>query len=322
MFLHSGWGHLLGNMVFLFLFGFTLEGVLGKRLYITFYLASGIAASGLYALLNSHSFVPLVGASGAISGLMGMYLALYRLRKIRFFYTVLFYFGEFQAPALLVLPLWLGKEFYGYFFIESNVAYWAHIGGLMAGAGLLLIARQTRRNFAATERAAAEMDSLEKGLTGIQISMSQMNYDRARAQARILCSNHPEEPSPWRALFNINRLQPQQTDFHQDTTHFLQKFIDASTDFRRWRGEAEGIIEEYQSLTTTPVALSGDCCLALAQTYWRHDMRIKAEHYLQRSLSQNHDTEKCDRFIADCVHYYRKQGQTKKANRLLALQAK
>src|SRR5690625_5536912 len=78
-------------MIFLFLFGFTLEAVLRPHTYVLMYLASGLAASALHMSFNLGSMVPVIGASGAISGLMGMYLSLYRLRRIRFFYTVGFY---------------------------------------------------------------------------------------------------------------------------------------------------------------------------------------------------------------------------------------
>jgi membrane associated rhomboid family serine protease len=133
-FLHGGYGHLIGNMLFLFLIGVTLETALGSFVYLICYLISGLGAVTLYWLVYSSSEMTLVGASGAISGLMGMYAGVFGLRKIRFFYSLLFYFDYIKAPALIMLPLWMLNEIYQLIFIEgSNVAYMAHLGGLLTG---------------------------------------------------------------------------------------------------------------------------------------------------------------------------------------------
>src|SRR5690625_7140627 len=110
-------------MIFLFLFGFTLEAVLRPHTYVLMYLASGLAATALHMSFNLGSMVAVIGASGAISGLMGMYLSLYRLPRIRLFHTVGVYFGELPAPALSILPLCLGIVESGYFLVEAALAY-------------------------------------------------------------------------------------------------------------------------------------------------------------------------------------------------------
>lgn len=103
-FLHASTGHLLGNMVFLFLFGFSVEPGPGRWRYLAFYLLGAVGGSLMagwaYAGQGSYG----LGASGAVSALMGMYAVLYRLRRVRFFYQLFFYFNYVTAPALLLLP--------------------------------------------------------------------------------------------------------------------------------------------------------------------------------------------------------------------------
>ena len=136
MFLHGDFGHLAGNMVFLFIFGFALEIALGRWLYLGLYLLSGVASHLLWWFMDP-VWIPGVGASGAISGLMGMYLGVYGLRRINFFYWLGPVFGYFRAPALWILPVWMGKELYGLLLSDNNVNYYAHLGGL--GAGFLAV---------------------------------------------------------------------------------------------------------------------------------------------------------------------------------------
>ena len=145
MYLHGGVWHLVGNMVFLFLFGFSLERAIGRVSYLAVYHLAGAVSAGLTILVQHDSYIPTIGASGAVSGLMGAYIGVYRLRRIRFFYNVLVYFGEFRAPALWLFPFWLAKELYGQFFGAEGVAYWAHIGGLLGGVASGLLLSATKR---------------------------------------------------------------------------------------------------------------------------------------------------------------------------------
>ena len=141
MFLHGDFGHLAGNMLFLFIFGFALEIALGRWMYLGLYLLSGVASHTLWWIIDP-VWVTGVGASGAISGLMGMYLGVYGLRRINFFYWLGPLFGYFRAPALWILPVWVGKELYGLLLADDNVNYYAHLGGLLAGFICVWLPRQ------------------------------------------------------------------------------------------------------------------------------------------------------------------------------------
>src|SRR5215207_6591230 len=139
-FLHGSTGHLLGNMLFLFLFGFSVELALGRGLYLGFYLLGAVGASALAAWAYAGQGGYGLGASGAVSALMAMYAVMYRLRRIRFFYQLFFYFNYVTAPALILLPAWIANEMLQHVIGGKGVAYMAHLGGLLTGALLMAAA--------------------------------------------------------------------------------------------------------------------------------------------------------------------------------------
>jgi membrane associated rhomboid family serine protease len=153
MFLHGGWAHVLGNMWFLWIFGDNVEDRLGHLRYVVFYFASGLAATAAHALASPGSAVPAIGASGAISGVLGAYLFLYPRARV----VTLLFLGIFiqviQVPALVYLPLWfLMQLFSGLASLgvsssaqQGGVAFFAHIGGFVAGPLLLLLLGGGRR---------------------------------------------------------------------------------------------------------------------------------------------------------------------------------
>jgi membrane associated rhomboid family serine protease len=147
MFMHAGWFHLIGNLFMLFLAGPALEDRWGRPLYTAFYVTAGLA-SGAFFISMEQGNAPLVGASGAIAGVLGAFLVRYAKTQIRFFY---FFFifriltGTFSAPAWAVLPLWFGNELLAaYVGTEDGVAYWAHVGGFLFGVATGLAIKQLR----------------------------------------------------------------------------------------------------------------------------------------------------------------------------------
>ncbi len=144
MFLHGGWLHLLGNMLFLWLAGSSLEDRWGRVVYTIVYLASGGVAGLLHAAMNPGSSVPMVGASGAIAGLMGAFLIRLAATRIRFFYWLVFFRGTFVMPAYVALPLWLLQQFaMARSGAAGRIAVWAHIGGFLFGTLVAIIIRLT-----------------------------------------------------------------------------------------------------------------------------------------------------------------------------------
>ena len=139
MFLHSGWMHVLGNMWFLWIFGDNIEDILGHGKYILFYLACGTAAALAQVVTNPESQVPMVGASGAIAGVMGAYMLKFPQSRILTLFTLLFFWVT-EVPAWLMLIYWFGLQFLsgvgslgGTQTMQGGVAFFAHIGGFVAG---------------------------------------------------------------------------------------------------------------------------------------------------------------------------------------------
>jgi len=143
LFLHGGWLHFLGNMLFLWVFGDNVEDRLGKLPYLLFYLGTGLAAAWLQIATDNRSEVPNIGASGAIAGVLGAYLVLFPLSRVRTLVLFGFFVTTALVPAALLIGLWIALQFFsGVASLGAQtgggVAYWAHIGGF--GAGLALMA--------------------------------------------------------------------------------------------------------------------------------------------------------------------------------------
>lgn len=131
MFLHGSWLHLGGNMLYLYVFGDNIENAMGKVRYLLFYLLGGVAAALAQGLMDTSSIVPMVGASGAISAVLGAYVVLYPRQPVT---VIVPNMGVQQFPALGVLGLWFVTQFlYGVLGSEGGVAFFAHVGGFVAG---------------------------------------------------------------------------------------------------------------------------------------------------------------------------------------------
>jgi membrane associated rhomboid family serine protease len=151
MFLHGGWMHLGGNMLFLWVFGDNMEDEFGHVGFVMFYLLSGLAAAFLQYLPDPTSQVPMVGASGAIAGVMGGYLLMFPRARVDVFIFLIFIIRIIPIPAWIVLGLWFGLQFFNGVsadISQGGVAYWAHVGGFVAGF-LLTVPLWLRRGAAA-----------------------------------------------------------------------------------------------------------------------------------------------------------------------------
>jgi membrane associated rhomboid family serine protease len=158
MFLHSGWVHILGNMLFLWVFGGNVEDVLGHSKYLIFYLACGVVAGLSQVAFDPFSRVPIVGASGAIAGVMGAYLVKFPRSYVVMLFWVLFIF-TFDLPAWLMLIYWFLLQLLGGFgsigeaeYAQTGgVAFFAHVGGFVAGILLMRLLGPRQRRWRAGE---------------------------------------------------------------------------------------------------------------------------------------------------------------------------
>ena len=136
MFLHGSWGHILGNLWFLYIFGNNVEEAFGHVRYAIFYLASGLAAAALQVFAEPSSMIPMVGASGAISGVLGAYLVLYPRARVHNLVFLGFWITTIRLPAWVMLGYWIALQVLGGVMArsgEGGTAFWAHIGGFVVG---------------------------------------------------------------------------------------------------------------------------------------------------------------------------------------------
>ena len=151
MFLHGGWLHLIGNMLFLFVFGRSVEDRFGHSKFLILYFLSGLGATFLHIYLNAGSRIPSIGASGAIAGVLGAYFVCFPRARITTVIFLIFFFWTIQLPALVVLGYWFLVQFvagYQMLAIQSatggGVAWWAHVGGFLTGLILALVFQPRR----------------------------------------------------------------------------------------------------------------------------------------------------------------------------------
>jgi len=152
IFLHGGWGHLFGNAIFLWVFGNNVEDSMGRLRFVVFYIVCGLAAAAAQMLVDPASPIPMVGASGAISGVMGAYLLLYPRVRVNMLFIFIIFFRVIPLPAWLVLLYWFGLQVItGLPQLNSlsaeggsGVAVWAHVGGFIAGLVLIKLFENPR----------------------------------------------------------------------------------------------------------------------------------------------------------------------------------
>lgn len=223
MFLHGGFMHLLGNMVFLWFVGCVLELGCGRLWFPAIYIPGGLAAVGLFWAIYPASTVPLVGASGAIAALMGAFAVLYGSKKIKVFYSLGFYFGYRQVYGFTLLPVWLCNEFYQLFWGGmSNVAYVAHIGGLVGGALLGFACRFTHGAEAAEELFREKPpDEITPLFETALEKMGALDLPGARSLLEQVLAKDPNHTKALQQLYALERHEPQNPRFHRAAERLL-----------------------------------------------------------------------------------------------------
>jgi len=154
MFLHGSWMHLIGNMWFLWLFGNNIEDSMGRLRFLAFYLISGLAAALGQIITNPSAIVPMIGASGAISGVMGAYLVLYPRVRVYVLVPIFIIFTSIALPAWMMLGYWFLLQLFSGVLSSSDVggvAFWAHVAGFIAG--VVMIKLFVRDEYVAAHRA-------------------------------------------------------------------------------------------------------------------------------------------------------------------------
>ena len=246
MFLHGSAGHLFGNMVFLWIVGCMLEMGLGRLLYSGLYLCGGLIAAGMFWLIYMNSTIPVVGASGAIAGLMGAFAVLFGKKKVKIFYSLGFYFNYLKIPAIILLPIWIGNEFFQLFFGNArHVAYVAHIGGLMGGAlfGYFILKFCMPLNKDVFDEIPEDEIAplMEKALKHI----AELDMEGGRQFLGQVLAKDPENINALTHLFNVCKLDPEADDFHRTTKKLIFQLSRSYNTYEK----ANKIYQEYVGLT-------------------------------------------------------------------------
>ncbi|WP_341677205.1 rhomboid family intramembrane serine protease [Niveibacterium sp. SC-1] len=218
MFLHGDEGHLFGNMVVFAITGYMVEAFLGGGVFLLFFLAAGLCGAGMDLLLNPLRPGVGIGASGAISGVMAMYVVLFGFSRIRFVGWFLVYVSIFEAPALLVLPLWIAKEAWSMWADHaSHVNFSAHLGGFVGGAvlaGLWRLAHRKQATSRPLPGATPPEDPVLAALKRADALTQQLRLDEARGLLARLAQAHPQRADLLQRFYALAKFAPASPEFH------------------------------------------------------------------------------------------------------------
>lgn len=316
MFLHADISHLIGNMLFLFLFGFVVEITLGRSLYISAYLLSGVLSAVFDIAINPDSSLWGLGASGAISGLAGMYTVLFGLRKIRFFYTLLFYFDYIKAPAIILLPVWLGYEVYQKFiYPDSQINNLAHIGGLLAGALIAFIAKKYSNKVNIEYLDKEEKSSLFKQKYALAIDkVANLDFIGAKQIFRELDKTYPGNIDVHIQLFNILKHHPDDNDLH----HYVNQILSLTNIQRLPEKQLHDIYKEYINKSPRTM-LTSEQLLSLAIRFANGSNIEDAERIIIFLTKRKPEYQRNAEGLMALINQFKKLNKEKKSKQYLSI---
>ena len=315
MFMHGGFGHLLGNMVFLWLVGVMLEMGGGRKFYSLSYLLAGLGAVVAFWLIYPQSPIPLVGASGAIAGLMGAFTVLYCRRKVKIFFSLGFFFSYLEIRAIFLLPIWVGLEFYQLFFGEmSNVAYVAHIGGLVSGAILGFFNLTVLKSFNAEVLEPEPEDEISPLLEKALQHIRQLDMESGGELLEQALAKDPTHIDVMTHLFNARKTDPQDPRFHEITRKLLSRLTTNTAHYQT----AGKIFNEYTKLTHRP-SLSVELYFKMVSILPGLGHPEKAERILAMFIKQKPDFPGIPSALLKLATGYRHKGVNLKCQKYLQL---
>lgn len=231
MFLHADFMHLFGNMFFLLAVGLLVEGVLARWIYLSCYLLGGLGAAGFELLVTPNDLMPGIGASGAVSALMGTYAMLFWNRTVRVFFFLFVYFDYIRVPAIILLPVWVGNELFQMWTTpDSNINFLAHLGGFASGAVLGWLAKDSRFYDAGFVDAVDNDSHFDERLQRACAACDQQDFKTALPLLRTLHREKPADTKVLYHLFSAERLYPDGAGFHDVASKILNlPSADAST---------------------------------------------------------------------------------------------
>jgi membrane associated rhomboid family serine protease len=308
MFLHADWGHLLGNMVFLFAVGLLVEATLHWRAFLITYLLGGLGAAGFDFFFRADSLVPGIGASGAIAGLMGAYTVLYGLKKIRFFYVLGVFFDYISLPAIILLPLWVLAQLVEMAMEKgSNVNFMAHVGGLICGALIALAVRYGTNSFSMEQIEKEERrEQGDADLELVRELVAEFKPDSALPILRRLYGDQPGNREVLTLYYQCSRINPASDEYHRLAhTIFTLGERDVATD----RLVLE-TFNEYLRLAKPATRMTGPLVCQLANRFIRQKAIPQAERLVRFILAKKLACQDSRTLVLGFIRLLEEQGRT------------
>ncbi len=309
MFLHGGFGHLLGNMIFLWMVGCLLEMGCGRWVYGIGYVMVGLCASLFFFWIHSNSYLPMIGASGAISGLMGAMTVLYGLKRIKVFISTGFYFDTLLIPAIVLLPFWVGNEVFQYILsADGQVAYMAHVGGLMGGAVLGFAAKHllspVQKGFFEEPLPDTSAALLEEALSRI----GRLDYDGARKRLLEYLEKKPEDIEALKHLFYIKNANLSGSEYSKTAARLLNALVFQRAD----EAMIFNVFAKYCQ-NTTVIDLPMDLTMRLIPICCRQDHFKEAGLLVDAALHATSNRMHLPTLLLRAINTFEKYGQGQQA---------
>lgn len=308
MFLHGGFGHLFGNMMFLWILGCMIELGTTRFFFTGTYLLSGVIAALVFWGAYPLSTIPLVGASGAIAGLMGAFTVLYGNKKVAVFYSFGFYFDTAYISAITLFPLWLLNECYQLFLTgEPHVAYIAHIGGLVSGAAFAAVGKRIKGQVKEERFETPVEEKVMHLLADVMDHMADLNMNAAKSRISEILAISPDHPDALRHLFSIHKLKPETPAFHAITRRLLEIYLRKHETYPA----AINIFETYKAAIRSPF-LPVPLYLQLANAMIAEKEMDKAEKIVETLLKKKPDAPGLPATMIKLSNAFHKNGQEDK----------
>jgi len=313
MFMHGSTGHLLGNMIFLWIVGCMLEMGLGRLQYTALYIIGGLFAVWLFWLIYMTSTIPLVGASGAIAGLMGAFAVLFGKKRVKIFYSLGFYFNYLKIPAIILLPIWIGNEFYQLFGGgTTHVAYVAHIGGLIGGALFGIVCLKLALGFNDEVIADTPVDEISPLIEKALKHIAELDLTAGRQLLEKVLAREPDNIDALTHLFNVYKLDPEDDKFHQVTNKLIFELTRSYNTYEK----AHRIYSEYIRHTSQP-RLSPQMYIQLSMMFAATGHLEKAVKILTMVLKKVPDSPGLPTALLKLAGAYNQKGMATNGNRCL-----
>ncbi len=315
MFLHGSFMHLFGNMIFLWLVGSVLEAGWDRVIYVPFYFLSGIAAALTFLVFNLHSHIPCLGASGAISGLLGGMMVSYGRARIKVFYSLGFYFDYKRIPAIILLPAWILKEILELLFSTFvHVAYMAHVGGLVAGSAMgylnLKVLKMVDGKVFEEDPSEKVADLLEQALR----KMESLHLEEAGKLIRQVLEIDPRNGQALNRLYEIEKQNPGSVEFQRAATRYMSYLCKMPSEEK----ELLRVYREYTRTSSYP-KIEPDLLHEISMVFVKSGYLEEAEKIMAVFLKKNPAYKMLPVGLLKLGQGYLKNGKVKKGLGVLKL---